>query len=83
MNKLSEDQLDDLKITYKVLKKIDKYSFIEGHPLLLPIVWVYRAVLALLDKTLVFKIKDIAGKSFVSKKNITKREEVIRRWGLD
>ena len=24
MNKLSEDQLDDLKITYKVLKKIMK-----------------------------------------------------------
>ena len=65
---------------YEDLQLVPWYSFIDGRPWLLPAVWVYRWGYCIVKK-LRHSI-NILAEPFTKKKEVQKRQELIRKWGL-
>ncbi len=66
--------------SYEDLQLVPWYSFIDGRPWLLPAAWIYRW-----GYCIVKKLKHSIGlitEPFTKKKEVQKRQELIREWGL-
>lgn len=65
--------------SYKDMKKVPCYSFLNGKPYLLPIAWIYRLYRG--RKKMNTGINAIKS-CFVSNEKIEKREQMYKQWGL-
>ena len=65
---------------YEDLQLVPWYSFIDGRPWLLPVVWVYRWGYCIVKK-LRHSI-NLLTEPFTKKKEVLERQELIGKWGL-
>lgn len=65
--------------SYQNLRTVPKYSFIDGKPYLLPVVWVYRFFVG---KKREKHFRKMINDSFFSTEQVTEREKMYRQWGL-
>ena len=65
---------------YRDLQLVPWYSFIDGKPWLLPFVWIYRFFYCGIGK-LKHSIK-LLMEPFTKKKDVVKRQELMKEWGL-
>lgn len=69
--------------SYEIMSKLDYSSFVEGRKFLLPVAWMYRWMRALKGKRATKMMKRITRSSFVSKRKVQKRREVLKKWGVE
>lgn len=67
---------------YHDLIRSECYSFLKGKPILLPVAWIYRFGRVIKNKRFSEGRTQIS-KSFVSKRQIDERDEMLRYWGLE
>ena len=65
---------------YEDLQLVSRYSFVDGRPWLLPIVWIYRLGYCVVRKMKTGK--DYLTEPFTRKKDVLDRQELMHRMGL-
>ena len=75
-----EKVINKLFPPYEDLQLIPWYSFIDGRPWLLPVVWVYRWGYCIVKK--LKHSTDLLSEPFTRKTDILQRQELIKKWGL-
>lgn len=68
--------------SYNAMIAIERYYFLRGKPILLPLVWFFRFGKTLKNKRLDEVLSQIS-KSFVSKSQIAKRNEMFKNWRIE
>ena len=68
---------------YDTMRKTKQYAFVDKRPYLLPAAWFYRGLRTLKQKRTMKTMKGIINTSFVSKKKVDERAEVLKKWGLE
>jgi len=68
---------------YDSIRKVPKYSFVDGKPGLLPIAWIYRVFYSVFHGTASVSTSQIKDKMSISGKEILKRKEYLEKWGLN
>jgi hypothetical protein len=68
--------------SYEILIKTPRYSFLKGRKFLLPAAWIYRMGRTIMKKEVGGKVNAVVKRSFVSKRKIQEREEMLKKWGL-
>ena len=67
---------------YETMIKVPQYSYLKGHPYLLPVAWMQRAVRSLVYKRVAKDMKTVIRGSFVDKETIQRREAIYEQWGV-
>jgi len=67
---------------YEVMIKMEKYQFLKDRKYLLPIAWVYRFILSLINNKAFKQIKETLTNSFFLNSEMKKRQKERDNWGL-
>ena len=69
--------------SYKIMCQSNDYAFLKNRRYLLPVAWMYRFARAIKYKKAKKNMRLTIETSFVSKKSIQERAEVLKEWGLE
>ena len=67
---------------YSVMRNLQRFSFIDGRPYLLPAAWIYRVFLAVKERGTKSAVENMLVPLAISDEKISERENYLNQWGL-
>ena len=68
--------------SYRSVRAVPHYAYVDGRPYLLPVVWIHRAVRSIAKGRAGRNVKSVFNSSFADQATMEKREAIYREWGL-
>ena len=67
---------------YSKMRNLQRFSFVDGRPYLLPAAWIYRVFLAVKGHGTRFAVENMLVPLTISDEKIAEREDYLNQWGL-